>query len=79
MTHTAGAIRAAKLINNNLGYAADNPTFINFLKKTIDRETHAAEMLAFIEKVAAWDFDIRGDCVADAQREAFELIKKVRR
>jgi hypothetical protein len=38
----------------------------------------APDMLAFIEKVAAWDFDIQGDCVADAQKEALELIEKVR-
>jgi len=44
------------------------------------------EMLAFIEKVAAWDFDadntymgsLENKDIEQAQAEAFELIKKVR-
>jgi hypothetical protein len=56
---------------------------LNEIEWIIERETHAADMLAFIEKVAAWDFakfgsDSTNESIYNAQHEAFELIKKVR-
>jgi len=92
--HSKGAIRAAEIIydgetdiyRNDADYAE-----IVKLAKIIDEETKAAEMLAFIEKIAAWDFEGRHDTIridniisdmasviSDAQQAAFALIKKVR-
>lgn len=34
------------------------------------------DMLEALKKIAAWEFDIRGDCVADAQKVAREAIEK---
>ncbi|MFH2095913.1 MAG: hypothetical protein ABIJ16_09430 [Bacteroidota bacterium] len=56
------------------------------MAKTIDEETNADDMLAFIEKVASgewgliWELesDYSNACMNKAQAEAFELIKKVR-
>ena len=50
----------------------------------IDRETHAPEIIEFIERVASWDFEdanhwrTHGGEIAAAQKQAFELLKKVR-
>jgi len=73
--HTAGAVRAAIVITNHY----DNPIDLNNCARTIDRETHAAEMLTFIEKVAAWPYTApQGTAIFMVQEEAFALIKKVR-
>jgi len=77
MTQTAGSIRAAEEIEKQGEHHLPQMVVI------IDRYTHAAEMLAFIEKVAAWDFDgghwkLEGEKIIKAQSEAFELIKKVK-
>ena len=74
MTQTAGAIRAADQIRNgtNGGMSA------NTMADIIDEETHAAEMLAFVEKVAAWDWIGDDKGIEQAQTEAFALLKKVR-
>jgi len=77
MKHTAEAIRAAEIISDYLCIDGCN----NNIVAIIEDETHAAEMLAFIEKVAAFDFEGNKnlyDKVIQAQSEAFELIKKVR-
>lgn len=34
------------------------------------------DMLEALKKIAAWEFDFRGDCVADAQKVAREAIEK---
>lgn len=34
------------------------------------------DMLDALKKIAAWEFDFRGDCVADAQKVAREAIEK---
>jgi len=44
---------------------------VSFLLSLMER------MGSFIQKVAVWDFDINGDCVADAQREANAILKEI--
>lgn len=34
------------------------------------------DMLEALKKIAAWEFDFRGDCVADAQKVARDAIEK---
>jgi len=85
MKHTDGAIRAAIIISNHRDWGIAHG-FPEFVTKIIDEETHAAEMLAFIEKVAEWDYKVyrsnvtgfNVEPIEQAQREAFALIKKVR-
>jgi len=88
--HTAGdgVIRAtAKIIEMELQHSLTPGRVFDI----IDNETHAAEMEAFIEKVAAWDFEGRHDTIridniisdmasviSDAQQEAHELLKELR-
>ncbi len=77
-THSAGAIRAAEKIRASL-YWNDIP---RAFESIIDAETHAAEMQAFIEKVAAWEFDETHAAemlafIGNVQREAFALLQKV--
>lgn len=73
-THSAGAVRAANKLF---------PDFevVDEISKIIDRETHAAEMIAFIEKVAAWEFgsnSFNPTALLQVQAEAFILLKKAR-
>ena len=90
---THGAIRAAKEeIAEVLGEYVSvtdtfTPEYLLLAKRAYEHleeaETHSAEMLAFIEKVAEWGFSSQGwklkdDEIIKAQKEAFELIKKVR-
>jgi hypothetical protein len=35
------------------------------------------DAVADFERIAAWDFDIMGDCVADAQSVARQAIRKI--
>ena len=75
MTQTAGAVRAANRYFdevNNLKISSVNAK--KWLAEIIDEETHAAEMEAFIEKVAKGKFHF----AIDALHEAYELLQKVR-
>ena len=73
---TAGAIRAAKIIEDGLNkYGANFWGYMSWAE-IINEETHAPEMLAFIEKVASSEYS--RDTIMEAQDEAFALIKKVR-
>jgi len=49
-------------------------------KEVVRQKRKVSDMLAFIEKVAQWDFEGIGDYdkLYNMQKEAFELIKKVR-
>lgn len=51
-THTAGAVRAAEIIRDSIG-CKDNPLLSYTFTIIIDRETHAAEMEAALEFIAA--------------------------
>jgi len=75
--HTAGAIRAATIINNNQGWS-DASGFKEFMAGTIDKETHAAEMRAFIKKVEEEILHSDHEMLRAIKREALELIEKVR-
>jgi len=75
MTHTPGAIRAARYISAGSNFDRDN------LEDIIDHETHAAELLAFVERVAEGNFLTgfnKDERFLHAQHEAFALLKKVR-
>lgn len=77
-THSTGALRASYKLKQ---YGICDPIIFNDIARIIDRETHASEMLAFIEKVAAFSFEGNKnlyDKVTQAQAEAFRLLKKVR-
>ena len=76
MTHTTRAVRAAEHIylQPRLTHDIDVDTFASI----IDTDTHVAEMLTFIDKVAEGDFgspSIAGSFY-NAQQEAFARIKK---
>ncbi len=75
--HTAGAVRAAFRITRHLTGIGKEDDVISIV---IEEETHTSEMLAFIEKVAAWDFGFSfdGENITAAQQAAFNLIEKVR-
>jgi len=45
----------------------------------LEFELTAADALAMaMERIAAWDFDIMGDCVADAQKLAINALREYR-
>ncbi len=74
--HTAGAVKAAVRITRYLnGIGKEDDVIANI----IEEETHTSEMLAFIERVATWDFGFKydGENITAAQQEAFALIEKV--
>ena len=77
MTHSPGAVRAAEKITAEM---KQPKVLVDWLLNIIYEETHLPELIAFIEKVAAWDFDIDfiNGSIEQAQNEAFALIKKVR-
>jgi hypothetical protein len=92
MTHTTGAIRAAKEeLVEVLGvcvFLTDTFTPEQLLpakrayEHLVEAEKTHAEMLAFIEKVAAWDFDsghfhTLTTQITNAQKEALGLIKNM--
>ena len=78
MTHTAGVRRAADHINEYYDWMELDDEQLAHIAAIIDEETHVAEMLAFVEKVNAWDFDRTGYRISQAQEEAFALLKKVK-
>ncbi len=79
MSATPGAMRAAQRIADEGNLMSE--TYISEVAETIDSETLAPEMLAFIERVAEWDFkggELGRYRIAEAQKEASDLLKKVR-
>ncbi len=86
-TQHTPAYRAAEQIQKLL----DDDIFSNTIEiaNIIDEETHVADMLAFIEEVAGCEFGLNvvriGNIIENIhsafqrmQKEAFELLKKVR-
>ncbi len=77
MTHSPGAIRAARCLVNKRDEVLIG---LEGWARIIDEETHLPELVDFIERVAAWDFvgDNFQERFNRVHKEAFELIKKVR-
>ena len=52
---------------------------LNTMWKTQNRQQEVInDLLKALEKIAKWEFDIMGDCVADATKVARVAIKKAR-